>query len=56
VVRIVGCETEDIVREASRLLTDPTAYAEMARGISPYGDGKASERIAASLMRDLMAG
>ena len=53
VVRIVGVETEDILREAGRLLTDPEAYAEMAKGVSPYGDGRASERIAASLMHDL---
>ena len=56
VVRIVGVETEDILREAGRLLTDPEAYAEMAKGVSPYGDGRASERIAASLMHDLMSG
>ncbi len=55
VVRIVGCETGDILREADRLLTDRAAYAEMAKGASPYGDGKASERIAASLMSDLSA-
>ncbi len=53
VVRIVGVETADILREAGRLLTDPAAYAEMAKGVSPYGDGNASARIAASLARDL---
>lgn len=56
VVRVVGFETENILREAGRLLTDPAAYAEMAKGVSPYGDGKASERIAASVTRDLKAG
>jgi UDP-N-acetylglucosamine 2-epimerase (non-hydrolysing) len=56
VVRIVGTETDDIVREAGRLLKDPAAYAEMAKGVSPYGDGKASERIVASLIGDLMPG
>ncbi len=56
VVRIVGVESEDILREASRLLSDPAAYAEMAKGVSPYGDGKASERIVASLIGDLMLG
>jgi UDP-N-acetylglucosamine 2-epimerase (non-hydrolysing) len=52
VVRVVGVATEDIVREAGRLLTDPSAYAAMAKGVSPYGDGKAAERIAASLARE----
>jgi UDP-N-acetylglucosamine 2-epimerase (non-hydrolysing) len=53
VVRVVGCETEDIRREAGHLLRDPVAYAAMAKGVSPYGDGKASERIVASLLADL---
>jgi UDP-N-acetylglucosamine 2-epimerase (non-hydrolysing) len=53
VVRVVGVETEAIVREAGRLLIDPAAYAAMAKGVSPYGDGKAADRIAASLARDL---
>jgi UDP-N-acetylglucosamine 2-epimerase (non-hydrolysing) len=34
-----------IVAEASRLLDDPQAWRAMARGVSPYGDGKASQRI-----------
>jgi UDP-N-acetylglucosamine 2-epimerase (non-hydrolysing) len=53
VVRVVGVETEDILREAGRLLNDRAAYAQMAKGVSPYGDGKASERIVASLFGDL---
>ena len=56
VVRIVGVETAEIVHEASRLLNDPAAYAQMAKGISPYGDGKASDRIVASLLGDLTPG
>jgi UDP-N-acetylglucosamine 2-epimerase len=27
------------------LLTDPDAYAQMARAVNPYGDGHAAERI-----------
>ncbi|HEV7122511.1 MAG TPA: UDP-N-acetylglucosamine 2-epimerase (non-hydrolyzing) [Rhodanobacter sp.] len=49
VVRLVGTDEAIIVREASRLLDDPVAYREMARGVSPYGDGKASQRIVAAL-------
>lgn len=45
VVRLVGTETGDIVDAASELLTSATAYARMAGGGSPYGDGRASERI-----------
>ena len=53
VVRVVGCDTDDIVSAAGRLLSDPAAYAEMAKGVSPYGDGNAAGRIVASLVEDL---
>lgn len=42
---LVGTDPERIVAEATRLLTDPNAYAQMARAINPYGDGHAAERI-----------
>lgn len=45
VVRLIGTDEERIVTEVSRLLDDPVAYREMARGVSPYGDGHASKRI-----------
>jgi len=47
VARLVGTDEDTIVREATRLLTDKRAYRGMARGVSPYGDGKGAERIAA---------
>lgn len=49
-VRLVGTDPEKICREALRLLQDGEAYEEMARALNPYGDGKASERIAAALL------
>jgi UDP-N-acetylglucosamine 2-epimerase (non-hydrolysing) len=49
VARLVGTCGERIVAEASRLLTSDDAYLEMARAVNPYGDGRASERIAAIL-------
>lgn len=45
VARLVGSNRERIVAEVSNLLTDPEAYRSMAKGISPYGDGHAAERI-----------
>lgn len=45
VVKLVGPHYEAIVDSAQRLLDDPAAYAAMARGVSPYGDGLASGRI-----------
>jgi UDP-N-acetylglucosamine 2-epimerase (non-hydrolysing) len=45
--RVVGTDSDRIVAETNRLLTDSAHYARMARGGSPYGDGKAAARIAA---------
>lgn len=50
-LKLVGTETTQIVREATRLLDDPVAYAEMARAANPYGDGHAAERIIDALLR-----
>jgi UDP-N-acetylglucosamine 2-epimerase (non-hydrolysing) len=53
VVRLVGNDFATIVAETSRLLEDPAAYSAMARGVSPYGDGRASERIVRILRSEL---
>jgi UDP-N-acetylglucosamine 2-epimerase (non-hydrolysing) len=45
VALLVGPNRDRIIAEASRLLNDATAYARMATGASPYGDGHAAERI-----------
>ncbi len=42
---LVGPVRERIVAEAVRLLDDPAAYARMAKGASPFGDGHAAVRI-----------
>jgi UDP-N-acetylglucosamine 2-epimerase (non-hydrolysing) len=49
VVKLVGPDYAPILTEAQRLLDDPAAYGAMARGVSPYGDGRAAERIVALL-------
>ncbi|WP_082069255.1 non-hydrolyzing UDP-N-acetylglucosamine 2-epimerase [Pseudomonas sp. ES3-33] len=49
-VKLVGTETVNIVRELSRLLTDPLAYRTMSFAHNPYGDGKACQRILESLL------
>jgi UDP-N-acetylglucosamine 2-epimerase (non-hydrolysing) len=43
--RVVGTQAEAIVEAASLLLTDPEEYHRMASAPSPYGDGRAAERI-----------
>jgi UDP-N-acetylglucosamine 2-epimerase len=43
--KLVGTNTERILEEGRALLGDPAAFKAMANAVSPYGDGKASERI-----------
>jgi len=52
--RLVGTSCERIVTETERLLRDPTCYGRMAEAHSPYGDGRAGERIAAILAAALV--
>jgi UDP-N-acetylglucosamine 2-epimerase (non-hydrolysing) len=53
VAKLIGTDRARVVEEVSRLLTDAAAYAAMAKGVSPYGDGHAAERIAAIVARYL---
>jgi len=46
---LTGTNRDSIVREALRLIEDQGAYEAMARVHNPYGDGRASERIAGHL-------
>ena len=48
-VRLVGTDTDAIVAEATRLLTDERARAAMAAVHNPYGDGRAVPRIVEAL-------
>lgn len=50
-LKLAGTEEETIYSMVRELLTDETEYARMAKARNPYGDGKASRRIA-----DAMAG
>ena len=49
VAKLVGTDQGVIVSEASRLLSDPKAYQAMSQVASPYGDGRAAERILAAI-------
>ena len=51
VVKLVGADRARIVDEAQRLIDDPAARSSMSKGVSPYGDGKAAQRIAAILRK-----
>lgn len=45
-VKLVGTETESIVKEVAKLLDDGDAYNAMSSAHNPYGDGRAAARIA----------
>ena len=44
-VRLVGANAENIYAGVKELLTNEAVYNAMAKSRSPYGDGKAAERI-----------
>lgn len=50
-VKLVGTDYQKIVQTTTELLTDKDAYARMCNAVNPYGDGKACQRIVATLMR-----
>ncbi len=49
VAELVSTDPERIVRATHRLLDDAAHYKAMANAVSPFGDGKASERIVADI-------
>ncbi|MDP3705991.1 MAG: UDP-N-acetylglucosamine 2-epimerase (non-hydrolyzing) [Legionellaceae bacterium] len=51
VVKLIGSNCDHIVSETQRLLDDELAYRDMARGISPYGDGHSAMRTV-QVLRD----
>jgi len=52
-VKLVGTDTQTIVNELVKLLTDTEAYETMSRAHNPYGDGLACKRIATVLAEKL---
>ena len=44
-LKLVGTDAGNILSEALRLLDNPSAHAEMAKAVNPFGDGHATERI-----------
>jgi UDP-N-acetylglucosamine 2-epimerase (non-hydrolysing) len=50
VLRLVGTDRARILEQASLLLDDPVARANMAKAVSPFGDGRAAERIVRALL------
>jgi UDP-N-acetylglucosamine 2-epimerase (non-hydrolysing) len=52
-VKLVGTDEEAIYSNLKLLATSESAYNSMARGMNPYGDGKACERIVSFLKDNL---
>jgi len=50
--RLVGTDEELLFSAMTALLDDPDAYARMSRVANPYGDGRASSRIARELLAE----
>lgn len=44
-VKVVGVDSDEIVRETELLLANRQQYLRMSKSINPYGDGKSSRRI-----------
>jgi UDP-N-acetylglucosamine 2-epimerase (non-hydrolysing) len=51
--RLVGTSSRTIFDGAASLLENAGLYAQMVRATNPYGDGRASERIAAVVFSEL---
>ncbi|MGE4352998.1 MAG: non-hydrolyzing UDP-N-acetylglucosamine 2-epimerase [Oscillospiraceae bacterium] len=49
-VRLAGTEEETVFHFACELLENAERYAEMARAVNPYGDGRACPRIAQAIL------
>ena len=49
-VRLVGTDKERILEKVGEVLTDPASYEAMSLAHNPYGDGRASGRIASALL------
>ncbi len=51
--KLIGTEPSAILESGRSLLGDQSTYNAMAKAVSPYGDGKASQRIRYQVLRSL---
>jgi UDP-N-acetylglucosamine 2-epimerase (non-hydrolysing) len=49
-VKLIGTDTQVIINETEKLLHDKDEYNKMSKAVSPYGDGRAAERIAGIIL------
>lgn len=50
-VKLVGTDTDVIVKEVQNLLDNESEYKKMSEAINPYGDGLASQRIVEAIKK-----
>jgi UDP-N-acetylglucosamine 2-epimerase (non-hydrolysing) len=50
--QIVGTRPEKIIERTIGLLEDEKEYVRMSKGVNPYGDGRAGERIVGRLLKE----
>jgi UDP-N-acetylglucosamine 2-epimerase (non-hydrolysing) len=56
VLRLVGTDVRDILREGHELLSNPDHHRAMSVGSGVFGDGHAAEKIVEILEEKLAAG
>jgi UDP-N-acetylglucosamine 2-epimerase (non-hydrolysing) len=49
-VKLVGTNSENIIKEVTELLNNTKEYYKMSKAINPYGDGDSSQRIVSKLI------
>jgi UDP-N-acetylglucosamine 2-epimerase (non-hydrolysing) len=49
-VKLVGTEYKAVISAVQKVLSNKALYKKMAQAVSPYGDGKAAERIVQALL------
>jgi len=50
VLKLVGTDTDRIIKTVHSLLDDTDAYQKMAKAVNPFGDGHAADRIVHALI------
>ncbi|MEM6593023.1 MAG: UDP-N-acetylglucosamine 2-epimerase (non-hydrolyzing), partial [Cyanobacteria bacterium P01_C01_bin.73] len=53
--KLIGTQADAIYQAAADLLSDRSAYSQMANAVNPYGDGRSSGRILEISLRYLMS-
>ncbi|SDQ14575.1 UDP-N-acetylglucosamine 2-epimerase (non-hydrolyzing) [Carnobacterium viridans] len=51
-LKLVGTQTETIIKEMTKILENESEYKKMATTNNPYGDGQASKRILSAILHE----